>query len=51
MLNKTICKVNCDVCDCTYNEDGCLCQKEEINVTNHKEHEGHNHLCGSYKKK
>ena len=45
-MDKTICKVCCDVCDCVHNENGCICQKEEISVTNNSDK---HHFCGSYK--
>ena len=45
MLDKTQCKVNCNVCDCVHNENGCYCQREAISVTNN---DGKSHFCGSY---
>ncbi|MBO5884361.1 MAG: DUF1540 domain-containing protein [Clostridia bacterium] len=47
-MNKETCKVCCNVCDCIHNEDGCVCNREEINVTNKNDQ---HHYCGSYCKK
>ncbi len=45
-MNKENCKVCCEVKDCIYNENGSICQKEEIKVTNQKNKQ---HFCDSYK--
>ena len=47
-MDKEICKVNCNVSDCAYNQKGCMCNREQIDVTNQS---GTKHHCGSYCKK
>ena len=38
--------VNCDVCNCRYNKDGCKCMLDKISVT--MAGEQYRHFCGSY---
>lgn len=41
--------VNCDVCNCKYNVDGCKCTLDKISVT--MAGEKYRHFCGSYKER
>ena len=41
--------VNCDVCNCKYNINGCKCKLDTISVT--MAGEEYRHFCGSYKER
>lgn len=47
--------VICDVCNCTYNEGGCKCKKEQIKVTEHTNCASQSvetpHFCESYQER
>ncbi len=40
-------KVNCDVCSCVHNKDGCGCCRDCIDITKSSEDEK-THFCSSY---
>lgn len=55
MKNKTNCGVNCNVCDCQYNEKGCKCNKQVIDVSMGDGKDMPNgvqkHFCKSFKER
>ena len=49
-MDKDICKVECDVCNCVHNLNGCKCNKDGIKITMDNDNENA-HYCKSYEKK
>ena len=49
-MDKSVCNVECDVCNCVHNLDGCMCNKDGIKITMEAENENA-HYCNSFEKK